>query len=83
MTYTYGNPDAKTVLIQMIDDHDLKGIEEEAEKIHDLTNMDFYLICIRVHSWNDDLSPNHFKDAGIRTARGFAWLLETWYEWPL
>lgn len=57
MTYTYGNPDANTVLIQMIDDHDLKGLENEAEEIRDRTDKDFYLIGIKVQSWNDDLSP--------------------------
>lgn len=57
MTYTYGNPDANTVLIQMIDDHDLKGLENEAEEIRDRTEKDFYLIGIKVQSWNDDLSP--------------------------
>ncbi len=57
MTYTYGNPDANTVLIQMIDDHDLTGLENEAEEIRDRTDKDFYLIGIKVQSWNDDLSP--------------------------
>ena len=57
MIYTYGNPDANTVLIQMIDDHDLKGLENEAEEIRDRTDKDFYLIGIKVQSWNDDLSP--------------------------
>lgn len=57
MTYTYGNPDANTVLIQMIDDHDLNGLENEAEEIRDRTDKDFYLIGIKVQSWNDDLSP--------------------------
>ncbi|MCR5236966.1 MAG: esterase [Lachnospiraceae bacterium] len=57
MTYTYGNPNANTLLIQMIDDHDLKGLENEAEEIRDRTDKDFYLIGIKVQSWNDDLSP--------------------------
>ncbi len=57
MMYTYGNPDADTVLIQMIDDHDLQVIEEEAEEIRGRTGRDFYLMGIRVGSWNDDLSP--------------------------
>ena len=26
---TYGNPEAQTLLIQMVDDHDLEGIEKE------------------------------------------------------
>jgi hypothetical protein len=57
MTYSYGNPDAGTVLIQMVDDHDLKEIEAEAEAIRERTDADFHLIGIKVQSWNDDLSP--------------------------
>ena len=43
MTYTYGNPEAKTVLIQMVDDHDLEGIESEVAEIQNLTDADFHL----------------------------------------
>lgn len=32
-TTTYGKEDAKTVLIQMVDDHDLEGIESEVAEI--------------------------------------------------
>lgn len=57
MIYTYGNPEANTVLIQMVDDHDLAGIENEVEAIRNQTDTDFYLIAIKVQNWNDDLSP--------------------------
>jgi hypothetical protein len=57
MTYTYGDPDAAAVLIQMVDDHDLEEIRAEAEEIRARTDRDFCLKCIRVNSWNDDLSP--------------------------
>ena len=30
---TYGTPDAPFVLLQMVDDHDLAGMESEAAKI--------------------------------------------------
>lgn len=53
----YGNPDAKTVLIQMIDDHDHEGMESEVAEIRKLTDADFYLIAIKVQNWNADLSP--------------------------
>ena len=56
-TYTYGNPDADTVLIQMIDDHDHEGMESEVAEIRKLTDADFYLIAIKVQNWNADLSP--------------------------
>ena len=53
----YGNPDASVVLIQMVDDHDLEGIESEAEEIKKLTKADFCLTPIKVKSWNQDLAP--------------------------
>ena len=53
----YGNPNASTVLIQMVDDHDLAGIESEAAEIKKLTNTDFCLIAVRIQNWNRDLSP--------------------------
>lgn len=57
MMRTYGNRDAATVLIQMVDDHDLSGMETELAVIQALTGADFCLRAIRVQSWNDDLSP--------------------------
>lgn len=57
MTHTYGNPDADIVLIQMVDDHDLEGIESEAAEIRKLTGADFYLVAVKVQNWNTDLSP--------------------------
>lgn len=57
MTAAYGNPDADTVLIQMVDTHSLEGMESEAAAIRQLTDIDFYLLAIKVHNWNMDLSP--------------------------
>ena len=54
---SYGNPNASTVLIQMVDDHDLAGIESEAAEIKRQTDADFYLVTIKVQNWNVDLSP--------------------------
>ena len=53
----YGNPDAETVLIQPVDNHDLEGIVNEAEKIKQLSGKDFCLVAIKVDNWNSDLSP--------------------------
>ncbi len=53
----YGNPDAPVVLLQMVDDHDLDGIDTELAAIRTLTDADFYLMAIKVRSWNTDLSP--------------------------
>ncbi len=58
MTITrYGDPDASTVLIQMVDDHDLNGIENEVSEIQRLTEQNFCLITVKVNDWNYDLSP--------------------------
>ena len=57
MMTTYGNPDAPFVLIQMVDDHDLEGMESEVAEIRRLTDAPFYLIAIKVKDWNADLSP--------------------------
>ncbi len=56
-TAFYGNPDAPLVLIQMVDDHDLEGMESEAAEIKKLTDADFCLAAIKVHAWQADLSP--------------------------
>ncbi len=55
--YQYGAPDARTVLIQLVDDHDLAVIENEAAEIQRLTNANFHLLAIKVNNWNHDLSP--------------------------
>lgn len=55
---TYGNTDADTFLLQMVDDHDLEFIESEISQIRELTGgQDFCLKAVKVESWNHDLSP--------------------------
>ena len=54
--YEYGNPDSSTVLLQMVDDHDLAVIENEVAAIRK-TADDFRLLAIKVKNWNLDLSP--------------------------
>ncbi len=53
---TYGDPASKNVLIQPVDAHDLAVIEGEVAAIEAETK-DFFLIALRVGSWNRDLSP--------------------------
>lgn len=56
--FYFGNPDANTILIQMVDDHDLALIEQEAAHISALTSdADFLLAAYKVDNWNKDLSP--------------------------
>ncbi len=57
MITTYGNPSASIVLIQMVDDHDLEGMESEVAEIKKRTDADFCLLTIKVQNWNRDLSP--------------------------
>lgn len=57
-TRILGNPDSKTVLIQMVDDHDLEVIESEYQHIRSLApEKDFSLLTLKVNDWNNDLSP--------------------------
>ena len=57
-TRILGNPDSKTVLIQMVDDHDLEVIESEYRHILALASeKDFSLLTLKVNDWNNDLSP--------------------------
>ncbi|MBO7515432.1 MAG: esterase [Lachnospiraceae bacterium] len=55
--YEYGKPEAGTVLIQPVDDHDLQGIENEVRAIAESTRQDFRLLAVKVGDWNHDLSP--------------------------
>ncbi len=56
--FTYGNPEAETVLVQMVDDHDMGVIESEVSYIGELSGgQDFCLKAVKVNSWNNDLSP--------------------------
>ena len=54
---TYGNPSASVVLIQMVDEHDLEGMDSETAEIQKLTGVDFCLLAIKTQNWNHDLSP--------------------------
>ena len=54
----FGDQTADTLLIQMVDDHDLEVIESELSFIQELSGrQDFCLKAVRVNSWNQDLSP--------------------------
>ena len=55
--FEYGNRDAKIVLIQPVDEHDLDMIESEIAAIREKTAKDFRLVACKVNSWNRDLSP--------------------------
>ena len=55
--FTYGNPEASAILIQMVGDHDLAVIENEVREIRKRTPIDFRLLAVKVNNWIHDLSP--------------------------
>lgn len=55
--FEFGNPGAQDVLIQLVDDHDLAGMEKEIAAIQAATDVDFRLLALQVADWNRDLSP--------------------------
>ena len=55
--YTFGDPAASNILVQMVDDHDLSVIESEVSLIQEFAGPDFFLIALKVDDWNRDLSP--------------------------
>ena len=55
--HVYGTASAAYLLLQMADEHDLAGMEREAEAIRRQTAQPFLLAAVQVEHWNDDLSP--------------------------
>ena len=55
--FEYGNLTTKTVLLQPVDEYDLKAIENETALIRKNTAEDFRLVAFKVNDWNKDLSP--------------------------
>lgn len=55
--HIYGDTGAEYLLLQMADDHDLAGMEQEVKAIRQQTAQPFLLAAVQVENWNDDLSP--------------------------
>ena len=55
--FEYGNASSSNILIQMVDDHDLAGLDNEVAQIRKLSGDDFHLFAVKVEQWNNDLSP--------------------------
>lgn len=70
--YEYGNDQASVVLIEMVGEHNLPGIEQEIREVRRLTDMDFRFMAVKVNNWNQG---GHFKEPDIRMARAFAWVM--------
>lgn len=56
-TFEYGSKDARIVLVQPVDEHDLELIENEIALIRAQAAEEFRLIAFRIGDWNHDLSP--------------------------
>ncbi|SNU08134.1 hypothetical protein SAMN06297422_11571 [Lachnospiraceae bacterium] len=58
MNYIFGNEKSNNILIQMIGEHEMAGLESEVRYISELSQSeDFCLVAIKVDDWNDSLSP--------------------------
>ena len=55
--YEYGNPDSANVLVQLIGDHEVSGMEKEIAHIRENVGDDFFLLAYKVDDWNLELSP--------------------------
>ena len=53
----YGTVGAEYLLLQMANEHDLAGMEQEVETLRRQTARPFLLVAVPVENWNDDLSP--------------------------
>ena len=67
--YEYGNPDSTIVLVQMIGDHELSGMEKEIACIRESAGDDFFLRAFQVDDWNRELSP--WQAAAVFGDEGF------------
>ena len=52
--HIYGTASAEYLLLQMVDEHDLAGMEREVEAIRQQTAHTFLLVAVQVENWNDD-----------------------------
>ena len=76
----YGTVGAEYLLLQMANEHDLAGMEREAEALRRQIARPFLLVAVPVENWNDDLSPWSAPPAwgrqgfGGRAGDTLAWL---------
>ena len=55
--HIYGTARAQFLLVQLVDDHDMQGMEAELASLSAACSSTFLLAAIPVAAWNDDLSP--------------------------
>lgn len=55
--HVYGTTGAQFLLVQLVDDHDMQGMEVELAALSAACRSTFLLAAIPVAAWNDNLSP--------------------------
>ena len=55
--YLYIQSEAKYLLIQPVDEHDLGLLDKEVELINELSDKPFTLAAFKVNDWNKELTP--------------------------
>jgi len=55
--HLYKNSNAQYLLIQPIDEHDLKVLDQEVEIIKELSDKPFSLVAFMIKDWNQELTP--------------------------
>ena len=55
--FLYHDADAKYLLIQPIDEHDLELLDQEVEAIKELSDKPFSLVAFMIKDWNQELTP--------------------------
>ena len=53
----YKDSNAQFLLIQPIDEHDLKVLDQEVEIIKELSDKPFSLVAFMIKDWNIELTP--------------------------
>ncbi len=57
MIHESGSRNAETVLIQPVNEFELRGIEKEVSLIRSMTSCDFLFAAAEITDWNRELSP--------------------------
>ncbi|MBR1937521.1 MAG: hypothetical protein IJ836_01010 [Spirochaetales bacterium] len=56
-SYILGKSDSDIILIQMVDERDLEGLEKEFNLIEKNIDKSFSMLAFKVEDWNRDISP--------------------------
>ena len=55
--YTNENKKIEYILIQPVDEHDMKLLDNEVKYISENTNKNFSLVAFKINDWNSELTP--------------------------